>query len=209
MLKILKASAGSGKTYNLAREYIRLLMMSERPDAYRHVLAVTFTNKATDEMKRRILKELNQLAKDPAGSPYRKDLEKLRAKQTKLKSELNKCNTQYEKLNEEIANTLIGESIYSPQQLSLAMNKVQQNKSAIESQIKKIDDELEYKKNAMSRIKPMYEQFKGWAEEFDLLPTRQKKMIISNLVKRIEVGKGYKIKLQLNMDYEQFCEEWA
>ena len=77
MLKILKASAGSGKTYNLAREYIRLLMMSERPDAYRHVLAVTFTNKATDEMKRRILKELNQLAKDPAGSPYREDLEKL------------------------------------------------------------------------------------------------------------------------------------
>lgn len=140
---------------------------------------------------------------------FSKDLEKLRAKQTKLKSELNKCNTQYEKLNEEIANTLIGESIYSPQQLSLAMNKVQQNKSAIESQIKKIDDELEYKKNAMSRIKPMYEQFKGWAEEFDLLPTRQKKMIISNLVKRIEVGKGYKIKLQLNMDYEQFCEEWA
>ena len=77
MLKILKASAGSGKTYNLAREYIRLLMLSDRPDAYRHVLAVTFTNKATDEMKRRILKELNQLAQDPAGSPYRKDLETL------------------------------------------------------------------------------------------------------------------------------------
>ena len=54
MLKILKASAGSGKTYNLAREYIRLILQSDKPDAYRHVLAVTFTNKATDEMKRRI-----------------------------------------------------------------------------------------------------------------------------------------------------------
>lgn len=77
MLKILKASAGSGKTYSLAREYIRLLMMSDRPDAYRHVLAVTFTNKATDEMKRRILKELHQLARDPEHSPYCKDLEAL------------------------------------------------------------------------------------------------------------------------------------
>ena len=65
MLRILKASAGSGKTYNLAKEYIRLLMASERPDAYRHVLAVTFTNKATEEMKRRILKELHALATDP------------------------------------------------------------------------------------------------------------------------------------------------
>ena len=70
MLKILKASAGSGKTYNLAREYIRLVVGSEQPDAYRHVLAVTFTNKATDEMKRRILKELYTLATHPEASPY-------------------------------------------------------------------------------------------------------------------------------------------
>ena len=73
MLKILKASAGSGKTYSLAREYIRLLVASEKADAYRHVLAVTFTNKATDEMKRRILKELSQLAQNPEKSPYFKD----------------------------------------------------------------------------------------------------------------------------------------
>ena len=75
MIKILKASAGSGKTYNLAKEYIRLLMQSDKADAYRHVLAVTFTNKATDEMKRRILKELDVLAKDPQKSPYLKDLQ--------------------------------------------------------------------------------------------------------------------------------------
>ncbi|MBQ9410339.1 MAG: UvrD-helicase domain-containing protein [Bacteroidales bacterium] len=70
MLKILKASAGSGKTYNLAREYIRLIVSSGEKDAYRHVLAVTFTNKATDEMKRRILKELHILAKEPGKSKY-------------------------------------------------------------------------------------------------------------------------------------------
>ena len=70
MLKILKASAGSGKTYNLAKEYIRLIVSSGAPDAYRHVLAVTFTNKATDEMKQRILKELYTLAREPDKSPY-------------------------------------------------------------------------------------------------------------------------------------------
>ena len=69
-LQITKASAGSGKTYTLARKYISLLL--ENPDrfAYRHILAVTFTNKATDEMKSRILKELHTLATDPAGSDY-------------------------------------------------------------------------------------------------------------------------------------------
>ena len=73
MIQILKASAGSGKTYNLAREYIRLLLVKKDPQAYRHILAVTFTNKATDEMKRRILDELYVLAVKPAESPYYKD----------------------------------------------------------------------------------------------------------------------------------------
>ena len=73
MLKIMKASAGSGKTYSLARTYISLLLRGKDPHAYRHILAVTFTNKATDEMKSRILKELHILAVDPAGSAYRND----------------------------------------------------------------------------------------------------------------------------------------
>ena len=73
MIRILKASAGSGKTYNLAREYIRLLLEKKDPQAYRHILAVTFTNKATDEMKGRILQELFVLASDPKSSPYFED----------------------------------------------------------------------------------------------------------------------------------------
>ena len=46
-MKIYKASAGSGKTYTLSKEYIDLLLQSEDRYAYRHILAVTFTNKAT------------------------------------------------------------------------------------------------------------------------------------------------------------------
>ena len=70
MLEIMKASAGSGKTYRLARKYISLLLQSKDRYAYRHILAVTFTNKATDEMKGRILKELHVLATSPQESDY-------------------------------------------------------------------------------------------------------------------------------------------
>ncbi len=70
MITILKASAGSGKTYNLTKTYIRLLLSDPSGAAYRRILAVTFTNKATDEMKSRILKELHRLSSDPASSPY-------------------------------------------------------------------------------------------------------------------------------------------
>ena len=55
-LTIYKASAGSGKTFTLATEYIKLVV--EDPQCYRNILAVTFTNKATEEMKMRILSQL-------------------------------------------------------------------------------------------------------------------------------------------------------
>lgn len=60
-LTVCKASAGSGKTFRLTVEYIKLLI--ENPGRYRNILAVTFTNKATEEMKTRILSQLYGLWK--------------------------------------------------------------------------------------------------------------------------------------------------
>ena len=76
MTEILKASAGSGKTFQLAKKYIDLLLADRSGEAYKHILAITFTNKATAEMKSRILKELSILADDPLKSNYYEDLSK-------------------------------------------------------------------------------------------------------------------------------------
>jgi ATP-dependent helicase/nuclease subunit A len=65
-LHIYRASAGSGKTFTISREYIGLLF--EDPEKFRHTLAVTFTNKATAEMKGRIIRELFKLATDQNSS---------------------------------------------------------------------------------------------------------------------------------------------
>lgn len=66
-LKIYKASAGSGKTFSLVREYLTIAL--QEPDQYKHILGVTFTNKATAEMKKRIVDELVLLSKEK-GSPH-------------------------------------------------------------------------------------------------------------------------------------------
>lgn len=67
-LFIYKASAGSGKTHCLTGEYIKLLFDDEQE--YKHILAVTFTKKATAEMKQRVLEELHTLADNPEDSPF-------------------------------------------------------------------------------------------------------------------------------------------
>lgn len=68
MIEVLKASAGAGKTHRLTGEYIELLFSKDY--AFKNILAVTFTNKATDEMKQRILEELHKLSQPGVKSDY-------------------------------------------------------------------------------------------------------------------------------------------
>jgi ATP-dependent exoDNAse (exonuclease V) beta subunit len=69
---ICRASAGSGKTFKLTSEYKKLVIDAfankNDSEAYKHILAVTFTNKATDEMKGRILQTLYEVSKDGTDS---------------------------------------------------------------------------------------------------------------------------------------------
>ena len=79
MLSIYKASAGSGKTHTLTREYLVMLFRDyqKRRDQFMphsRILAVTFTKKATAEMKERILKALYTLSTTPTESPFYDDL---------------------------------------------------------------------------------------------------------------------------------------
>ena len=65
-LNIYKASAGSGKTFALTLEYFKIIFSF--PQEYKNILAVTFTNKATEEMKNRIIGELHLLAEGEKSS---------------------------------------------------------------------------------------------------------------------------------------------
>lgn len=61
-LYILKASAGSGKTYALVLKYLTLALRTQQFDYYQRILAITFTNAAAAEMKERVLERLREIA---------------------------------------------------------------------------------------------------------------------------------------------------
>ena len=84
-LSIYTASAGSGKTHTLTREYLRLALSTPNPHYFSTIQAVTFTKKATLEMKERIVQELYRLANKPDQSPFSEELaESLKLTPSKL-----------------------------------------------------------------------------------------------------------------------------
>lgn len=115
MLNIYKASAGSGKTYRLVLEYIKLLFGDKTADGkfvlrnpktmdreHRHILAITFTNKATNEMKERILVRLDELADESKSSEYMDDLtETFGVKEGQIREVASKA---YQELLEDYTN---------------------------------------------------------------------------------------------------------
>ena len=80
---IYDASAGSGKTYTLVKEYLKIILSATKNDAYRNILAITFTNKAVHEMKSRIVGNLSQFAKDDP-NPKAQDLMQVLSLETGL-----------------------------------------------------------------------------------------------------------------------------
>jgi ATP-dependent exoDNAse (exonuclease V) beta subunit len=82
-IHIVKASAGSGKTFRLTGDYLRLLFSTT--NAYKHILAVTFTNKATDEMKSRIIKELYNLSAGEESGHLAKLIEEFHLSETQVR----------------------------------------------------------------------------------------------------------------------------
>ena len=159
---------------------------------------------------------IRQLFATMKGAPQQERLEATlkhqiasnRAQQKKINHELEKRRSRLGKLQEEIANALSGESIYSPEDVAQAISKIKEGISALEQQLYDLENDAFKQRRAMQMITPSYNQFKSWAEEFEQASIEQKKMIACQLFKKIEVGREYNVTFELNMTYQQFCSEW-
>ena len=140
---------------------------------------------------------------------FAKESASSKAQQTKLNLELKKNSDQLLKLHDEIGATLTGDSVYTPEQLSTAIKTVENRIVNIKDEIERLQNEVNCKKASLEQIRPMFEQFVRWAQEFDTCTIEQKKMIISRLVTRIELHKDYELSIELNEEYQKFCENWV
>ena len=87
MFTIYRASAGSGKTFTLVKEYLRICLLSGDTEKYRHILAITFTNKACNEMKERIIRTLHGFSGTSSAIETDEKMLKLLIEETKKSEE--------------------------------------------------------------------------------------------------------------------------
>ena len=93
--QLYNASAGSGKTYTLTKEYLKILLVAPANDAYKKILAITFTNKAVEEMKSRIVESLIDFTKDEVSE---KTLDFMREIGAEIKLDVNSIQIKSRKI---------------------------------------------------------------------------------------------------------------
>ena len=99
-------------------------------------------------------------------------------------------------------------SVYTPEDLTLAMNSVRKRLDESNAQLDELIRDQSEKKEVSASVIPAYRQFRTWASEFEEASFKAKKMIANQIFTRVEVGKGYVMRYEMNVTYKQFCEEW-
>lgn len=121
-----------------------------------------------------------------------------------LTKEQENLNKKLVELTEEIASSLVGESRFTPELLSAAIentkDKIEQNENLLSEK----KEQIACRELDIQNLNYYYDQFVGWADEFDKASPERKRMIVCSLFKEITVGKGYDIQILMDSSYADF-----
>ncbi len=135
---------------------------------------------------------------------YHKEISLCKSTRKKLVNDTDKLRKKLKGLTDEISKSLMGESKFSPDILSEAIesakSQIRENEQKLtDLELKILDGEVMTKK-----LDHYYTQFRAWSDEFLSTEIEQRKMIICQLISRIEFRRGYELNIEFNTDYEQF-----
>lgn len=135
---------------------------------------------------------------------YRTQISQIKTEIKRLNKETETLKRKLGELTEEIANSLMGDSKFTPDVLSMAIETIKGKIADNVQRIAEKQNQLNDKETDMSKIDYYYEEFVSWADEFDNAPAERQRMIICKLFKEILVGKGYSVQILMDLSYEQF-----
>lgn len=162
---------------------------------------------AVADIIRQYLSQIKTTPKDRAiETRYQKQIAEQKVARKQLLGELDKKQAQLKELSTEVAKSIVGDSQFTPEVLSMSIDHVKEEIKRLQNEYQRVDASLNNQETAFNKLDYLYSRFTNWADEFDAASTEQKKMIICQLVKEIRIGRGYQVELVFNFEYQQFLE---
>lgn len=124
----------------------------------------------------------------------------------KVKRDYEKAEEDLKKLKAEVVKAITGESSFSPELLNNIIGEKEQECSRLKEAYRKADQDLKNAANQLTKMGEQYDELLEWSSAYKNAPMAAKKMIVSHLIERVDVFRGYKLKIKLNISIEQFLD---
>lgn len=121
-----------------------------------------------------------------------------------LRRDYGRAETQYAKLQEEICKSLTGESTFTPEMLKTAIDRQAQKVNELSLALNEAEEQLKASEEGLTLVAEKFNDLLSWAELYEKADMAAKKMIVSHVIDRVDVYKGYELKITLNISIEQF-----
>ena len=158
-----------------------------------------------DKLVRRLFERMRAVSKDEVVSArYREKMSELESAVQSAKADYAKSERGLASLKGEVLKAINGESAFSPELLNSLIAEAEKRTQELLARYTAAQEASAEGKAVLDELSAQYDDVISWAYMYDQANTESKKMIINYLTKRIEVSRGYKMRVEFNIDFEQF-----
>ena len=138
------------------------------------------------------------------GVRYREAQAERKIRLTELTAKLTKATENLDLLKAEVLKSLRGESAFPKEMLAELIDKGEKECAQLEEARCQAQDALENGEELMAVLETQYEKLVSWADMYDTANIATRKMIVNQLIRRVDVGRGYQLNVEFTIDYQQF-----
>ena len=158
-----------------------------------------------DKLVRRIFERMKAASKEEVISvQYKEKMAKLESALQSAKADYAKAERDLVSLRGEVVKAIKGESAFSPELLNSLIAEAESRSQELLERYVAAQEASAEGKAVLDGLSAQYDDVISWAYMYDHASIESKKMIINYLIKRIEVSRGYKLRVEFNIDFEQF-----
>ena len=158
-----------------------------------------------DKVVRQIFERMKAIPKSEiVNIRYREKMEERKALLKSAKSDYAKAAAELDTLRAEVIKSLRGESAFSQELLSSLIADGEKKCLAIQRTMEAAQAAYDEGQVMLDALNAQYDDIISWAEMYDSASMESKKMIVSCLIRRVEVYRDYRLHIDFNIDFEQF-----
>ena len=159
-----------------------------------------------DKLVRQIFERMKAIPKsDIVNIRYREKMEERKSLLHSVRAEYAKAAADLETLKGEVIKTIRGESTFFKELLSSLIAEAEAKCQELQENMETAQAAYDEGKTVLASLNAQYDDIISWAEIYDTASMEAKKMIVNGLIKRVEVYRDYKLHIDFNIDFEQFC----